>query len=518
MQDTPSFNLVREPWIPTLLRDGTRQEFGLSTLFLRAAEIDDITGITPPEKVALLKLLLAIIYRSVGRVEKKLWWSWWRNPAALQSQIVNYLQRWQERFDLFHPEKPFYQVPNKGLKLVNIIYLFHHSGSTNPNTLFDHHTGDEAIFVSPAQAARGLLTMQQFSFGGRSMGSPAYHKDAPSSRGAAFFLEGQSLLQLLLLNLTDPRLLAEERGLGPVGDQDDMPIWERAEPLADASMRPAGLVDYLTFPSRAIHLIPVRNEGQTAVSQMTFGGGLYAGEHINDPYKHLTSRGKDKGYKPQRFSEAKSLWRDSAAILGIRDDTLMPPSALRWMNHIADDGPDLFPGSIMRLRALGFADRPGDPKIFFYREERLSLPLAFLQDSDLELDLKELISQAEEVGKRLNQSLFRMAGLYIAPESNLEGGAKAHKDDATNLVNHWDVRRHYWLRLENVFRDTVIKLPGDPANTKVEWADALEEAARAAFDEAADLLGRSPAAIKASSLASMTLAWKLNDLFRKEKK
>ena len=108
---THSFNLLDEPWIRITRLDGTPDEVSLLTLFREATGITGIHGEIASQDVAILRLLLAICHRAMdGPEDLDTWREYWEAPERLGRDASAYLERYRERFDLRHPDRPFFQV------------------------------------------------------------------------------------------------------------------------------------------------------------------------------------------------------------------------------------------------------------------------------------------------------------------------------------------------------------------------------------------------------------------------
>ena len=121
------FNLLDEPWVRVLCADCTVREVSLTEALLHAHEYKGLAGELPTQDVAVLRLLLAVLHTVFSRVdakgkmrrsaqERSPTWRWTLGePVALKhfpvQPITAYLEKWHERFWLFHPERPFWQVP-----------------------------------------------------------------------------------------------------------------------------------------------------------------------------------------------------------------------------------------------------------------------------------------------------------------------------------------------------------------------------------------------------------------------
>ncbi|MFE3768229.1 type I-E CRISPR-associated protein Cse1/CasA [Streptomyces sp. NPDC059122] len=106
----PSVDLVSMPWLPVQRTDGTVTEVSLLGLFELAASLRRLVGDVPTQEMSLLRMLLAIVCDTLdGPAEVEDREDPWLSDDPF-SAVPGYLERHRERFDLFHPERPFYQV------------------------------------------------------------------------------------------------------------------------------------------------------------------------------------------------------------------------------------------------------------------------------------------------------------------------------------------------------------------------------------------------------------------------
>ncbi|RIK42486.1 MAG: type I-E CRISPR-associated protein Cse1/CasA, partial [Chloroflexi bacterium] len=200
----PQFNLVDEPWIPCVMPDGTAHELSLRETLARAAEIRELSDPSPAVTVALHRLLLAVLHRSLqGPDSAEAWHAIWTGGAFDMQQVGGYLDAWRHRFDLFDAEHPFYQDHSLDIASAKPIarMVF---GLTLGNyvTLFDHTTKVQSAALSPAQAARQLIAFHIFTLGGKvglTGGDSA--SGGPLATAAVTVVNGDNLFQTLMLNL-----------------------------------------------------------------------------------------------------------------------------------------------------------------------------------------------------------------------------------------------------------------------------------------------------------------------------
>lgn len=234
---------------------GSACELSLADALVRAHEIREIFDESPLVTVALHRLLLAILHRNFGPPGRKAWFDLWKRGRWDAKKLSEYFSRWHERFEVFHPERPFYQVPEMdGVSRQPAAILFQEMAAGNNTTLFDHSFEAEQPALPAARAARGLVARQAYSVGfGKS--SPFYFSDSPLLRGFTVLVSGENLFQTLALNLVR---YDEEHPIARSHGRQDLPAWEQDRPAAPRKegSRPAGYLDYLTWQSRRIHLYP----------------------------------------------------------------------------------------------------------------------------------------------------------------------------------------------------------------------------------------------------------------------
>ena len=119
-----TFNLLREPWILVLNWEGRPEEVSLLTVLERAHEYRCLAGELPTQDVVILRLILAALYATFSRADAegrqklldngeealKRWKSLWEQKRFPIEPIKKRLCLYEDRFYLFHPERPFYQV------------------------------------------------------------------------------------------------------------------------------------------------------------------------------------------------------------------------------------------------------------------------------------------------------------------------------------------------------------------------------------------------------------------------
>ena len=228
-QETRSFNLLKEPWIPV----ADVGEVSLMDIFKYPKKYRRLGG-NAVEKVVILRLLLCVAHACCKVRDEKDWKKLTLEQLATNAQA--YLKKWQDRFDLYDAEHPFLQSPQlKGkCKAYPMYVIAIQAGNTNKPILTQWQ---QANFTS-AEVARMLLAGTAYNCGGKRGDlsvqiNPLRKKKEKYQQCALMgsngylhsFMLGETLLETIWLNmLTEEELFA----LNPFDKTDIMgrPFWE----------------------------------------------------------------------------------------------------------------------------------------------------------------------------------------------------------------------------------------------------------------------------------------------------
>lgn len=525
---TYSYNLLFEPWIPCILHSSEVHYLSIRDTLAHAGEIQKIHAELPPMTASIHFLLLAILYRTQEIETDEDWESLWNQSTFEMDKLNTYIKRWQQRFDLFDKEHPFYQDVKIGKRSKDITNLngaemqpkgvnglILHSSNGDAATLFDHTTDDKPSPFPIDLMARMLLMFQSFSLGGMSSASISvdkYYSDAPHARGVVFLMRGNNLFETLMRNL-----VAADYDQS-VASEGDLPAWEREDYFNEERNIPSGLLDFLTWQSRRILFVPQLIEGNIFIEYLFTAPGLKIVDEYINPYfsvYYKDAAGGKLEKRMLRFSEGKALWRDSVALLNRQSSHQQPPLALNWAFSLMNEG---ILNTRVQVSAYGLCSEPGKKKAYFYREEIFTFPAIYLQDESLKNDLARALDLANEVRAQLWGALKTMAGLILAVNSDLEEGKKAAPTDEAKLMEHWGIENQYWLSLEVPFYQFVDQLPEQRETELQNWKEILRKRATAALEKAMVFSGDNVPVFKASVKANRQLRSGLNKiLFPKEK-
>ena len=239
--------------------------------------------------------------------------------------------------------------------------------------------------------------------------------------------------------------------------QSDAPAWELDAPTSGETRRPFGYLDYLTWQSRQIRLVPNSDDHETCVRQVAITRGR---EFPRDYYPmdpmgvHIARPNAREGQNPWpalRLRADRAVWRDSTALLqSIPDGRHRPATVTEIAEHVAA-------GTISRQRlyslsVLGLcSDRA---KVHFWRHERLPLPLSYLGDDKLVGDLGIGLQVAEAAGSALNAAFRRLAN-ELAKSSDDAQPSKDASDQAFSILTS---HSPFWAQLELHFSEFIVRL------------------------------------------------------------
>ncbi len=339
------FNLLDEPWVRVLRSDCTIEEVSLTDALLHAHEYVDLAGELPTQDVAVLRLLLAVLHTIFYRVDLngndsplqdeddalERWGQLWEKKRLPEKPILDYLAAWHDRFWLFHPERPFYQVATlkNGIEFGCQKLNGEISQSENKPRLFASYAGDEKKYLRYAQAARWILYINGYDEqGGRpKMGNLPRKGVGWLGQIGYIAIRGSSLFDTLLRNLA---LLKDGEEL--YGNP--TPCWE-IEKVRDEQSCPLVGIDnqaqLLTMQSRRILL--KRDPKNSLVIGYSLLGGDYIDTEQYSPFIEQNTlwgvskynKNKPIRYFPKSHDSSKQLWREFPVFFRDRE-----PGIIKW--------------------------------------------------------------------------------------------------------------------------------------------------------------------------------------------
>lgn len=495
MQHT--YDLVAEPWLPCRTLHGESACLGLEAVLVRAHELAELRDDSPLVTIALHRLLLAVLHRVLGPKDEDHWLELWQAGRLPAEPFTTYVAEWRERFDLCHPQRPFFQTPGlKDAKPVSVYRLAFVQG--NNATLFDHRTESEEAGLPPDVAARLLATYQAFAIGG-GVSKPFNLSHSPVAREGGFLclVNGPSLFHTLMLNAIAVTNQPFTKG-------NDHPTWELDDPPEPArNAVPVGYTDYLTWQSRRVELVPDPGS-ELCFSRVRMLQGQAPSDVVAGREPMCAYQQDKKGqFRAVGFREGRALWRDSHTLLAAgelkqyRSSTQTAewraPEVLSQLATLREYG-YLDPDQQFVLSTYGMSTNQA--KISLWRHETLPLPVALLGKEGLLGAVRRAVGCAEGGGLALWAASRRLAELALRPE-----GGRADPEDVSRLAESLKMTPRYWAGLEHPFRQWLVSLPEcDPADVRprlLEWARSVCAHARATFDRAVAELEQTGSLLKA---------------------
>lgn len=350
------FNLLDEPWIRVIDKDCAISEVSLKTLFAHAHEYTDLCGELSTQDVAVLRVLLAVLHSAFSRfapdgTEKPFsspddaldrWEELWRLKRFPEEVVGAYLEKWRDRFWLFHPERPFYQAPNAEIgtdysvaKLNGML-----SESNNKIRLFPMIGGRMKYGMPYSQAARWLIYVNAFDDTSAKASKEAKSKDEkPLSTGAGWLgklglinAAGENLFETLTLNL----ILLDHRD-GSLWKK-EKPLWERETAPFEERRKipfPDNLSELYTLQSRRLIL---KSDGEKVNGYSLLGGDFFDKENsFVEPMTLWRKDAKSEVYTPRRHNAEKQFWREFSSIFPETDENHRRPGVLNWVSILKEN-------------------------------------------------------------------------------------------------------------------------------------------------------------------------------------
>lgn len=334
------FNLLREPWIRVRTQDYTVREVSLTDALLHAHEDVDLAGEMPTQDAAMLRLLLAVLHTVFSRVDENgnpasfeetedallRWGALWKLGRFPEQPIRDYLDRWQDRFWLFHPERPFWQVPEAkigspfGAKKLNGEVF----ESENKSNLFSICTGTGKESLNYPQAARWLVFLNGYD----DAAAKKKTKDRPLpsmgpgwlGRIGVVYVKGRNLFETLMRNLM---FLKDGAKLW----EPDLPYWEREEVRSGERTEipcPDNFAELMTVQFRRVLL---ERQGDRVVRYTVLGGDFFDSTNAFAEPMTLWNKKEDKKNRADILLSAKARYDKAALARVLRAERNRRPRA-----------------------------------------------------------------------------------------------------------------------------------------------------------------------------------------------
>ena len=441
---------------------GRRQAVSMLDLYKNAHNYKALTGELPTQDIAILRMLLAVIYAVFIKIDAtgrcvapdkvpdmfQLWKSLWGRGNFQYEKIEQYLKFYEDRFFLFHPETPFFQVAGLRTK----------DGDTNPVTqiiadvpsravkrFFSNRLGREVGQLNFDEAARWLINLHAWDYAGKKAstvgGDPNGGGTGWLGKLGVVYLTGNSVFETLLLNM----VLVDDNTIIPLGS----PCWAYdSKTPAKANVRPRGFVDLLTWQSRRVLLF--ENEGVVDGVLSSYGDVFDKENTFEEQMSgwHISSEPslKDK-YIPNTLNRERSIWRDLSSLLPFTSENIanIQPGVVRWRGSLqAENAVDV---DAVNIAVVGIEWGKNMGVIDELITDRLTFNANLLTDLGQHwlphiLDALQSTDACIRVLGDLARDLAKSAGAYSEDKKLMEAAGNAIKEEAYSF---FDLPFRNWL-------------------------------------------------------------------------
>ena len=490
------FNLLEEPWIRVLAADLSVKEVNLVDALVHAQEYKALAGEMPTQDVAMLRLLIAcaetVFYRYDAEGEEvgissqdsdynsvmERWEAYWKKGKLPEAAVRGYLKKYEDRFWLFHPETPFFQVADLayGTDYGTQSLYGNLKSSNNKKTKyhFSMNDGSEIQSMSYPEAARWLLNLNAFSVNMKvAKQDPSGPKSAAGvgrlGRLGLIYVDGQSLFELIMLNLTP--LNGEEVW------EDPRPIWEQPVRTAQSVqiVSPDNLPELYTLQSRRIML---KRENGRVTGFRAMNGDFFSYEDAFTEQMTLWKKNEDKktghtSYLPKQHSAQIQAWREFPTVFDARK---MPhlPGVVNWIKEVTNRGLAL-KNTLVTFHTVGMVY--GDGMSYTYGDcisDSITLSSELLKGFSGQWITR--ITEEIEKCKSVTDTAIRPFGQMVGQVLN-EDNSRAIQDQLS---------ANYYSLIDQPFRDWLksIKLNEDQKDTEMDqWGRQSYYYARQVIEE-----------------------------------
>lgn len=482
------FDVVRQPWIPTVGLDGQTQMLGIGELLLHAHELKEIRDVSPLQEYGMYRLLTVFVMdmlrlRGTEDIEDAL-----DEGSFSKSTVDGYIDACESSgpcFDLFDPERPFLQDSFcdqwDGDHTIRPVALLLHEVPTGQNHMhYLHQTADQTTMDYPA-CARALTAVSTFCTSG--LQGPSSINGAPP---VYVLINGNNLYETLLFNC-----IGSATCVAP-SCSDPPPAWRDNRQIGPKTKLAAvSLLEGMTLRARRALLI---DDARTqTVSRMHFQAGLdFVGyDSWRDP--HTVNTKKGASLKP---SLDKDLWRDLAIIFGSNETCPLTVNQYR----------DIKPYERIDITAYALLTRQA--AYLAWKRDRLSVPGEILHEQ-WRLDLLDFaIQRAELMGKEMTQAL-----------KSIDFDSK-QKDSQKRILIRRAADAFYSAVRERLLTELIPQMCQQESDQQEAlartWAETIRHQTLTCFDTVCPLFGDYAMTLEKQAVARRNLRMKLEKLRIKE--
>ena len=431
------FNLVDNPWICMLSKDGTVKKEGLRNTFLNLSNYLDIGGEIRLQDMAILRLLIAIsvtiLYRYDENGNKSELRDWehalqrfhavWALGKFNERAVNEYFSIWHDRFNLFDDKYPFFQITLDNMNwkedekcpdgkkpvhsngvymnwmpIANINGRIQRSDN-KPNAPYKDIEGTAVTDMEYDEAARWLIFYNAYA--DCTVGKQQHYK-GPSgkkqsanagmtlpSRGSLITPVGKNLFETIMLNsvLFNPKRFELFETIRPVWEEE----WIESEIINRPV--PNDLPRMYTQQARRISLF--RDNGKV-IGAFVSAGESYSEDLLWMEPAFMMREIKDSSTKqfknvPMQYSSSVDIWREISHIAGDKGAAITIWIEILLQNYDDD--------KVIPFRVTGIKYGKVNCGIQSMTEDRIVLSRQFLMDTDTQVDAVNEIKRIDSISK-----------------------------------------------------------------------------------------------------------------------
>lgn len=460
------FNLLDEPWIRVLDMQNSIQEVSLKELLLQAHTFRAFSGELPTQDAAVMRVALALLHAVFSRTDEtgngdppeeeddavQLWKRIWEAGKLPEKPLNDYFAEWHERFWLFHPERPFYQVAglNCGTEYDSAKLNGTILQSNNKKRLFSAYSGINKSNLAFAQAARWLIYLNAYDDNSSKESKESKTAKAATEKktvpGAGWlgklglvWITGKTVFETLMRNL----VLVNQ---GEISEH-ELPIWERSEVPAGERVQippPDNLSELYTIQSRRLLLF--RND-TFVTGYRLIGGDVFDKEKIAffEPMTVWYVKNDKSGTvkSPRRHDASVQMWREFSTYFCKNGSENSIPGVIQW-NHLLMNEGCLPRRSLMNVQIASVQYGDSDYYVKNVFSDQLQLHLSLL--SDLGATWRQYIQDEIKLCGDATYCISQLArDLFLASGGDNEKTADSMNAAKEQLYFAFDIPFRRWL-------------------------------------------------------------------------
>lgn len=464
------FSLLDEPWIKVLTMGHETVEVSLKDLFANAHHYACLAGETPTQDAALIRFLLAtaetVFYRYEVDGEENLlceengsdrddvldrWRDYYDKGAFEENVFSSYLEKYRDRFYLFHPETPFYQVADlqygTDFSAVNLYGNIKESNNPATKHHFSMNEGNNLKSISLPEAARWLIHYNAYAVNvkknNKAPGSGNPVGTGRMGRLGFIMADGENLFDTIMINLCALRD-------GEMLWGKPKPAWE--QPVCSLQAREIAIPDNIpeayTIQSRRLLL---KRENDKICGIRALGGDYYPME--NEVSEQMTlwkakydKKSNTKTEVPKTHDPSIHIWREfSTIICEDLKDTQKPriPGLVKWLQVIMKNRQRLITFHTIGMKydgmSYGFVESVNDSLMM---SSGLLLELGNIWRARIENEILNCRAAADLLAQLSDDISFIISG----------------KDSKKRQSNSNNLTSYYYSSIDHEFRNWLLSI------------------------------------------------------------